>query len=970
MKKFFTLCLAFMLASLLNVNAADTYTLVGDLNSWNTSAEGYNFTYVEATDSYVLEDVTLKGEFKIVKNNSWSNPAFGANGNDVPLDAAYIMWNTDSGNMKMIDGKEAVYNDCKLELKVLGAKNASLRITSSTSMQAAIDTRADVWCVAGTFSDNQWNDAYEMTDLGNGVYELWSTELPSEFKFKAKGNWDISLGMHSEIKNTPIMGFDNAVDNGGANISLKADKAYDLYRYTLTVRGWVASFRVDGYKQATPKNTKVTIDLTAQSYVNAEDISSVSDSSKAITVQFNKGTNKSNGPKWYDSGKAVRLYGGNYMTISAPEGQTITSIQFAYGSSDGSNEIIADSGSFTSPTWTGAANSVKFTIAGTSGHRRFAQIYVTYGEANPEWAPKFNDVANGGVYYNSVQYNITAPGAEKMDIVMNKNGANYWSTSTTYIPWYNGADVGEWEIIATAFKGNEFTKTTINFTVEEASAVYSLNEFIGTTGKKYYKFNNLYVLAQGGQYLYVKDDTRCILIYGNSPKFNVGDCFQELVAEYKDYNGQHELIAYQFGQVWGNYPQQPEVVTINDVTVANQSKYVKIENVALNAEAKTIGGVTFSNRFNTELPVDGNYTVTAIIGMSQGTPRLEPLTFEEYTIEPFTYTEIVPANNAEVTSLSEIKITFPYDVTYDASVTMGVLVMDGGNMITPTVAVEGNVATLTFDAITAYGSKPSLMVMEGAFKEATSGVGCQQIMAAWSIPTPPIVPTYVPTGFNPADGSEVEKIGTILIYTDDAYPELSYNAYDDASKCVTVYDAQGNVVEGLNQLLDYASVSGGYAVKYMPNKTAGITEPGTYTFKFAEGTFGDETYYDKNHKKGRVNPEFTITYTIKAAALAAPTVSPANGAEIESPSTITLTFAEAVTVNAEAGELTMVNTGDPNYDKAKNFNVTISEDGLTATITSEPGYLDRWATNATYKLNIPAGYFVGASGAASEALEY
>ena len=118
-------------------------------------------------------------------------------------------------------------------------------------MQAAIDTRADVWCVAGTFSDNQWNDAYEMTDLGNGVYELWSTELPSEFKFKAKGNWDISLGMHSEIKNTPIMGFDNAVDNGGANISLKADKAYDLYRYTLTVRGWVASFRVDGYKQAT-----------------------------------------------------------------------------------------------------------------------------------------------------------------------------------------------------------------------------------------------------------------------------------------------------------------------------------------------------------------------------------------------------------------------------------------------------------------------------------------------------------------------------------------------------------------------------------------------------------------------------------------------------------------------------------------------------------------------------------------------
>ena len=83
-------------------------------------------------------------------------------------------------------------------------------------------------------------------------------------------------------------------------------------------------------------------------------------------------------------------------------------------------------------------------------------------------------------------------------------------------------------------------------------------------------------------------------------------------------------------------------------------------------------------------------------------------------------------------------------------------------------------------------------------------------------------------------------------------------------------------------------------------------------FKFAEDTFGDETYYEKNHKKGRVNPEFTITYTIKSASLAAPTVDPANGAEVENLNTITLTFAEAVTANAEAGAISMVNNSNQN----------------------------------------------------------
>ena len=257
MKKFFTLCLAFMLASLLNMNAADTYTLVGEnINgkSWVVGATENDLVYDASTDSYSISGVTMSGKFKIAKNHAWTT-AWGNNeGRKIPIGAAYIAW-AGSNDIELCDAQ--TYNNCTVTFKILNTNAASIRITSSTPMQAAIDTRADAWCVAGTFSDNEWNDAYEMTDLGNGVYELWSTELPSEFKFKAKGDWSISFGMNGDIKNTPIMGFDNALTDNGANISLATDQVYDKYRYTLTVRGMVASFRVDGYKEAVPSLTRV-----------------------------------------------------------------------------------------------------------------------------------------------------------------------------------------------------------------------------------------------------------------------------------------------------------------------------------------------------------------------------------------------------------------------------------------------------------------------------------------------------------------------------------------------------------------------------------------------------------------------------------------------------------------------------------------------------------------------------------------
>ena len=62
------------------------------------------------------------------------------------------------------------------------------------------------------------------------------------------------------------------------------------------------------------------------------------------------------------------------VTVSA---NAITQIDFTFGASDKNNEIKANVGSFTSPTWTGEADEVIFTIDGTSGHRKIASVNVS-----------------------------------------------------------------------------------------------------------------------------------------------------------------------------------------------------------------------------------------------------------------------------------------------------------------------------------------------------------------------------------------------------------------------------------------------------------------------------------------------------------------------------------------------------------------------------------------------------------------
>ena len=117
----------------------------------------------------------------------------------------------------------------------------------------------------------------------------------------------------------------------------------------------------------------VLVDLTAQGYSNQQEVSSIT--VDGVTVAFDKGSN-SNAPKFYTTGNAVRVYGGGFLTVSA-DGKNVTKVEFTFGSGDGTNELSADSGALNNGVWEGDASSVKFTVDGTSGHRRFAKLVVT-----------------------------------------------------------------------------------------------------------------------------------------------------------------------------------------------------------------------------------------------------------------------------------------------------------------------------------------------------------------------------------------------------------------------------------------------------------------------------------------------------------------------------------------------------------------------------------------------------------------
>ena len=259
--------------------------------------------------------------------------------------------------------------------------------------------------------------------------------------------------------------------------------------------------------------TRTQINWTAseQGYANQEAITSVV-FDDYVSAIFNKGTNN-NAPKYFNSGAAIRCYGGNYFTITTTVGN-LTEIAITFGSSDGSNAITTDVGTYQNGTWTGSSNSVTFTIGGTTGNRRIAGFSITYSSGGQQTVatPTFSPAA--GTYYE----------AQNVTISCTTDGATIYYTTDGNDPTTSSAVYSTPIAISqtTTVKAMAVKSGMSNSSIASATYTIQAAPTVITIAAARALALNEYALVQGivtfidGTNIYVQDETAGIDLYLNS----------------------------------------------------------------------------------------------------------------------------------------------------------------------------------------------------------------------------------------------------------------------------------------------------------------------------------------------------------------------------------------------------------------------------------------------------------------------
>ena len=339
--------------------------------------------WVESCTKYISGYYTVKTE----KNSSSTEPTVNASANDCRVYAkGSVTISHAAANMKKI-----VFNISAAGMKRLTSITASEGTVTVDAANSIVVWEGDAESVEFTVGDKAIYGSEGDTKAGQLCFDsidviAEATDAPLVAVLKK-----IELnGMTTEYTIEDEFEFDGVVTAYYYNQEPKEVEPTSVSQLEMTVgnhsvvvsytEGGVTmtatySIIVDDPNAVVGEDETKKVTFSSLGYSNAASVTTVSVGD--ATISFNKGTN-SNAPKYYTSGSAVRAYGGNYFTISAPTGKNIKKVVLTFGSSDGSNAISVDSGNFKTNTWEGKSNSVKFTIGGTSGNRRLSAIEVTY----------------------------------------------------------------------------------------------------------------------------------------------------------------------------------------------------------------------------------------------------------------------------------------------------------------------------------------------------------------------------------------------------------------------------------------------------------------------------------------------------------------------------------------------------------------------------------------------------------------
>jgi len=297
-----------------------------------------------------------------------------------------------------------------------------------------------------------------------------------------------------------------------------------------------------------PVGDGATFDFAANGYTNEQELPATL-SENGFTLTFDKGGN-SNGPKWYDSGSAVRFYANNTITVS---GSGLKTIELVFAEKEYDfNKITTDVPTYTEPKWEGNANSVKFTIDGvrgeqsseagkTGGNRRIVKVIINGGgEGGDEPAPAEPAVATAA-YKNLTAESVTLGGSfEGFAAAPAEVGVQYLILTT------GTADLANWDAatkVKAASAVSPFTVEVSGLTAETQYAYRAYADgvygdpmtFVTPAAGQEETYDPIASITAAGNYTVkatvvgvnkvsymLHDDTGNILVY-QTPKVAVGD---------------------------------------------------------------------------------------------------------------------------------------------------------------------------------------------------------------------------------------------------------------------------------------------------------------------------------------------------------------------------------------------------------------------------------------------------------------
>ena len=436
---------------------------------------------------------------------------------------------------------------------------------------------------------------------------------------------------------------------------------------------------------ASAQSPDETITFSEQGYDNGAVVQTVKGTD--VTLAFDQGTN-SNAPKYYIQGEAVRLYGGNTLTVSSTT-KTIEKVVFTFASSSYNlNNPTVDTGTYDggTATWTGPASEFTVTRGGTSGNARIQKMEFYYSSGGQTDTRTATSITLGGDQTGEVGTTMNLPTAvvNTVEGAPVEGAAVEWTSSDEAVAKVDGTTLqllkaGTATITANFAGDDQYKPCQASFKMTVTAAPYTsiaamLADITSTRTTATYQFENLLVTYVQGSNTFVSDGQNGFLFYGSDLGLNAGEKITgTATGQLYTYNGLPEM-ALTANDISAQVASEGNEVAWPAIAPADLANYINLPVTIENAVFVAAGsGKNLSFKVGDEefavynnwsvavggLEADATYTLT---GVGSVYSKGETTTYQLYLVS------FEKVGGGQTTELLDLTLSFPQE-SYEA--TMG-----------------------------------------------------------------------------------------------------------------------------------------------------------------------------------------------------------------------------------------------------------------------------------------------------------